>query len=150
MFAPPAGARTQRIAFCRDVGTDLPAENCANVGPPKRLRPAGAETARLSAGRRRAVRYFDFTLDVIESITVDAILNCSLRLLIPWRRAIQSKSVYAVHTSPLSFSNTSSRTGQSRPALALAVMNCVPSGGFPKISSTDGCSLIPASAASFD
>ena len=30
------------------------------------------------------------------------------------------------------------------------VMNCVPSGGLPNTSSVDGCSLIPASAASFD
>src|SRR6516165_8656141 len=49
-----------------------------------------------------------------------------------------------------SFSNTSSLTGQSSPALALAVMNCVPSGGLPSMSSTDGRSFVPASAASFD
>jgi hypothetical protein len=46
---------------------------------------------------------------VIEAMTVDAILNWSLRFLIPCRRAIQSKSVYAVQTSPLSFSNTFDR-----------------------------------------
>jgi len=34
--------------------------------------------------------------------------------------------------------------------LAFAVMNCVPSGGLPKISSTEGRSLMPASAASWD
>ena len=38
------------------------------------------------------------TLDVIEAITIDAILNCSTRLTMPWRAAIQAKSVYAVHT----------------------------------------------------
>jgi hypothetical protein len=37
--------------------------------------------------------YFDFTLEVIEVITLDAILNWSLRFSIPCRRAIQSKSV---------------------------------------------------------
>src|SRR6516162_5513151 len=86
----------------------------------------------------RVSNYFAVTLEVIEAMTVDAILNWSLRFLIPCRRAIQSKSVYAVQTSPLSFSNTRSRTGQSRPALALALTNCVPSGGLPKIRSTDG------------
>src|SRR6516162_6929776 len=86
----------------------------------------------------RVSNYFAVTLEVIEAMTVDAILNWSLRFLIPCRRAIQSKSVYAVQTSPLSLSNTRSRTGQSRPALALALMNCVPSGGLPKIRSTDG------------
>ena len=39
------------------------------------------------------IGYFAFTLDVMEVITLDAILNCSLRSPIPWRRAIQSKSV---------------------------------------------------------
>jgi hypothetical protein len=38
-------------------------------------------------------RYFAFTLDVIEVITLDAILNWSVRFSIPCRRAIQSKSV---------------------------------------------------------
>jgi len=53
----------------------------------------------LGSGRREAlsrpacVGYFAFTLEVIEPITVDAILNWSLRFLMPWRRAIQSKSV---------------------------------------------------------
>ena len=37
--------------------------------------------------------YFAFTLEVIEVITLDAILNWSLRFSIPCRRAIQSKSV---------------------------------------------------------
>jgi hypothetical protein len=36
---------------------------------------------------------FAFTLDVMDAITVEAILNWSLRFLIPCRRAIQSKSV---------------------------------------------------------
>jgi len=58
----------------------------------------------------RFSNYFAVTLEVIEA--VDAILNWSLRFLIPCRRAIQSKSVYAAQTSPLSFSNTRSRTGQ--------------------------------------
>jgi hypothetical protein len=38
-------------------------------------------------------RYFGFTLDVMELITLDAILNWSARFSIPCRRAIQSKSV---------------------------------------------------------
>lgn len=38
-------------------------------------------------------RYFALTLDVMELITLDAILNWSLRFSIPCRRAIQSKSV---------------------------------------------------------
>ena len=38
-------------------------------------------------------RYFAFTLDVIEVITLDAILNWSFRFSIPCRCAIQSKSV---------------------------------------------------------
>ena len=41
----------------------------------------------------RSDRYFAFTLDVMEVITLDAILNWSLRFSIPCRRAIQSKSV---------------------------------------------------------
>ena len=86
----------------------------------------------------RISNYFAVTLDVMEAMTVEAVLNWSLRFLIPCRRAIQLKSVYAVQTSLFSFSNTRSRTGQSRPALALAVINCVPSGGFPKMSNTDG------------
>src|SRR5262245_49142103 len=86
----------------------------------------------------RDSNYFAVTLDVIDAMTVDAILNWSLRFSIPLRRAIQLKSVYAVQTSPFSFSNTSNRTGQSRPALALAVINCVPGGGLPKMSSTEG------------
>jgi hypothetical protein len=65
----------------------------------------------------RDSNYLAITLDVIEAMTVDAILNWSLRFSIPCRRAIQLKSVYAVQTSPFSFSNTSSLTGQSRPAL---------------------------------
>ena len=53
------------------------------------------------------------TLDRIDVTTEEAILNCASRSLIPWRWAIQAKSVYAVQTSPFSFSNTSNRTGQS-------------------------------------
>jgi hypothetical protein len=34
-----------------------------------------------------------FTLDVMEAITIDAILNCSSRLTMPCRTAIQAKSV---------------------------------------------------------
>ena len=45
---------------------------------------------------------------------------------------------------------TSSRTGQSNPASAFAVMTSVPSGGLPKLSSVEGRSLIPAPAASSD
>ena len=41
----------------------------------------------------QSARYFAFTLDVMDEITPDAILNWSLRFLIPCRRAIQSKSV---------------------------------------------------------
>jgi hypothetical protein len=48
---------------------------------------------RESLSRPAGVGYFPFTLEVIEPITVDAILNWSLRFLMPWRRAIQSKSV---------------------------------------------------------
>src|SRR5437764_12528374 len=40
------------------------------------------------------------------------------------------------------------RTGQSRPACGLAVMNWVPSGGLPKISKTEGRSSMPALPAS--
>ena len=75
------------------------------------------------------------TLDRIDVTTEEAILNCASRSLIPWRWAIQVKSVYAVQTSPFSFSNTSNRTGQSSPAFGFEVMNCVPSGGLPKIHS---------------
>ena len=42
---------------------------------------------------RPAEGYFALTLDVIESITVEAVWNWSLRLSIPCRRAIHSKSV---------------------------------------------------------
>lgn len=38
-------------------------------------------------------RYFALTLDVIDVITLEAILNWSARFSIPCRRAIQSKSV---------------------------------------------------------
>src|SRR5215475_4132455 len=34
-----------------------------------------------------------FTLDVMEAITIDAILNCSSRLTMPCRSAIHAKSV---------------------------------------------------------
>src|SRR4029453_5719612 len=95
------------------------------------------------------VSYF-VTVDRIDVTTDDAILNCASRSLIPWRWAIQAKSLYAVQTSLLSFSNTSSRTGQSSPAFGLDVMNCVPSGGLPKVRSIDGRSVMPAPAASFD
>jgi hypothetical protein len=37
--------------------------------------------------------YFPFTLEVIDAMTIDAILNCSLRFVMPWRAAIQAKSV---------------------------------------------------------
>ena len=45
-----------------------------------------------------AARYFlttrhAFTLDVMEAITIDAILNWSARSTMPWRAAIQAKSV---------------------------------------------------------
>ena len=42
---------------------------------------------------RQLNRYFALTLDVIEVITLEAILNWSVRFSIPCRRAIQSKSV---------------------------------------------------------
>src|SRR6266702_748720 len=67
-----------------------------------------------------------------------------------WRFAIQPKSVHTAQTSPLSSCVSSSRTGQSRPALGLDVMNWMPSGGLPNTSSVDGRSLMPASAASLD
>src|SRR6266702_3241621 len=67
-----------------------------------------------------------------------------------WRFAIQPKSVHTAQTSPLSSCVSSSRTGQSRPALGLEVMNWVPSGGLPNTSSVEGRSLMPASAASLD
>ena len=59
----------------------------------------GNDLRYLGGGRRQVLSrpagagYFAFTLEVIEPITVDAILNWSLRFLMPWRRAIQSKSV---------------------------------------------------------
>ena len=62
-------------------------------------------------------------LDVIESTTPVAILNCCSRSWMPCRRAIHAKSVYAVHTSPFSSSITSNRTGQSSPEYGLDVMN---------------------------
>lgn len=37
--------------------------------------------------------YLACALEVIEAITLVAILNCSSRLSMPWRRAIQPKSV---------------------------------------------------------
>jgi hypothetical protein len=56
--------------------------------------------ARITSGSVRSCgagsplnRYFVLTLDVMELITADAILNWSLRFSIPCRRAIQSKSV---------------------------------------------------------
>ena len=66
----------------------------------------------------------------------------------PWRAAIHLKSVYTAQTTPASSCVTSSRTGQSSPASALAVMKSVPSGGLPNVSSVEGRSLIPAPAAS--
>jgi hypothetical protein len=45
------------------------------------------------AGSFATHRYFALTLEVMELITLDAILNWSLRFSIPCRRAIQSKSV---------------------------------------------------------
>ena len=74
--------RTRRIALVivpmAAQGNDL---HCLGGGQREVLsRPAG-------------VGYFAFTLEVIEPITVDAILNWSLRFVMPWRRAIQSKSV---------------------------------------------------------
>ena len=61
--------------------------------------PSGGRKARnqpaapLDEAAGRSVRYLACTLDVMEAITPDAILNCSVRLVIPCRRAIQSKSV---------------------------------------------------------
>ncbi len=55
--------------------------------------PAYAHSSAVPAIRREPAVYFAFTLDVIDVITLDAILNSSLRFLIPCRRAIQSKSV---------------------------------------------------------
>ena len=52
-----------------------------------RAAPAGV------SDRLAICRYFAFTLDVMDAITPEAILNWSLRLLMPCRRAIQSKSV---------------------------------------------------------
>jgi hypothetical protein len=42
---------------------------------------------------RKSFNYLLVTLDVIEAITSDAILNCASRSAMPWRRAIQAKSV---------------------------------------------------------
>src|SRR5437870_3234793 len=64
------------------VGASSGAPVCAPAAPadlPKPILPAHC--------------YFAFTLEVIEVITLDAILNWSLRFSIPCRRAIQSKSV---------------------------------------------------------
>ncbi len=55
--------------------------------------PAYPHSSAVPAIRREPAVYFAFTLDVIDVITLDAILNSSLRFLIPCRRAIQSKSV---------------------------------------------------------
>src|SRR6516165_2211863 len=41
----------------------------------------------------RYAGYFLVTLEVIDAITSEAILNCASRFLIPCRRAIQPKSV---------------------------------------------------------
>jgi hypothetical protein len=40
-----------------------------------------------------SMHHFAFTLDVMDAMTAEAILNWSLRLSIPCRRAIHSKSV---------------------------------------------------------
>src|SRR5262245_31700431 len=51
MFAPPAGARTQRIAFCGDVGTDLPPKTSQT-----RALRRSQRNANYSAVRRAPVR----------------------------------------------------------------------------------------------
>ena len=85
----------------------------------------------------------------MDAITPVAVANSWSRSVMPWRAAIHLKSVYIAQTWPFSSWLTSSRTGQSRPASGLAVMNKVPSGGLPKISSVEGRSAMPAPAASF-
>ena len=58
------------------------------AGEKKRLRPPSAPEP---FHERLGVQAF--TLDVIDAITIDAILNWSARLKMPWRAAIQAKSV---------------------------------------------------------
>ena len=61
--------------------------------------PADMALLRFAAKQPRASRlsasesYFACALEVMEAITLVAILNCSSRLSMPWRRAIQPKSV---------------------------------------------------------
>src|SRR2546421_2822786 len=99
---------------------------------------------------RAKSRYFFVIVEVIDSTTEVAILNCATRSLMLWRLAIHSKSVHTAQRSPLSSCVNSNRTGQSSPAFGLDVMNWVPSGGLPNTSSVEDRSWIPASAASFD
>ena len=73
-------------------------------------------------------------VEVIDFTTMVAMLNWAPRSLMLWRRAIQAKPVQTAQTSPLSSCVSSRRTGQSNPALGLDVINCVPSGGLPKMS----------------
>src|SRR2546430_4130541 len=55
------------------------------------------------------------SLDVIDAMTPDALLNASRSVpLMSWRRAIQPKSVYAAHTSPFSSWSTSTRSEERR------------------------------------
>jgi hypothetical protein len=63
--------------------------------PPAPPHPYARQRLRRTYRNRFCQRncYFAFTLEVIEVITLDAILNWSLRFSIPCRRAIQSKSV---------------------------------------------------------
>src|SRR4029079_3174919 len=105
---------------------------------------------RYAAARSSPPRYFVVMVDVMEPTTLVAISNCAARSLMLWRFAIQPKSVHTAQTSPLSSCVRSRRTGQSRPAFGLEVMNWVPSGGLPNTSSVEGRSLMPASAASLD
>src|SRR6266581_3472180 len=90
------------------------------------------------------------TVEVMEPTTLVAISNCAARLVMLWRFAIHPKSVQTAQTSPLSSWVSSNRTGQSRPAFGLEVMNWVPSGGLPNTNSVEGRSSMPASAASLD
>jgi hypothetical protein len=59
-------------------------------GTGKKIAPA-AQAPEPEEGRIDT--YAAFTLDVIDAITIDAILNWSARLTMPWRAAIQAKSV---------------------------------------------------------
>jgi hypothetical protein len=62
-----------------EVETEMPSGFCVHA---RRLSP-----------HMQSARYFAVTLDVMDAITFDAVLNWSGRFSMPCRRAIQAKSV---------------------------------------------------------